>query len=217
MLMYNLFYLMQENQTNTVAGTYPASGNIGSQTNPLTGYYNFTPVVLNNLTVNNANPTGNVTVVGGWQGINMLPGVTAHQGSNFHAYIDYNCSLQPVGYVFDPADYKRPDINPDATSETSPPTDGPIAKPYSDVVSHYPNPITSQVTFEFSVETSGKCSLEIFDISGKKTKTLFQNLSFEQGSYSIPFELSDLTNGVYLYTLTRGNKQVTKKLVKQNN
>jgi len=217
MLMYNLMYLMQANQMNTVSGTYPASGNIGSQTNPLTGYYNLTPVFLNNLLVNNANPTGNVTVVGGVQGIHMLPSVIAHQGSNFHAYIDYTCSLMPENYIFRPGDYKRPDINPAATSETNPSADGSIAKTYSDAVNHYPNPITSQVTFEFSVETASKCTLEIFDISGKKIKTLFQNISFEQGSYSVPFELSDLTNGVYIYTLTRGDKQVTKKLVKQNN
>lgn len=76
---------------------------------------------------------------------------------------------------------------------------------------NYPNPFNPETTIEFDLDQSAKVVLEVFDITGRKVRTLVDdNRLF--GKYTIRFNARDLASGVYLYRLRTGNTMVTKKL-----
>jgi hypothetical protein len=74
---------------------------------------------------------------------------------------------------------------------------------------------TNNLPFILKVNNA-QAFLEIFDLYGKKIKTLFINKEIEAGDYTIPYDLSELGEGMYLYSLTVGSDKVVKKLIKQS-
>lgn len=77
----------------------------------------------------------------------------------------------------------------------------------------YPNPAYDQLNFSLE-NNSNSLKLEVFDISGKKVKTKnFSNNSNE--SFNNFIDISDLKNGLYFCKFTSGNKQVTRRFVKE--
>lgn len=84
---------------------------------------------------------------------------------------------------------------------------------------NYPNPFNPSTTIEFTIPPMGTSeknlqhvTLEIFDILGRKVRTLI-NEPLAAGNYRKEFNASDLTSGVYLYRLRAGNFIRTKKMV----
>jgi Secretion system C-terminal sorting domain len=77
---------------------------------------------------------------------------------------------------------------------------------------NYPNPFNPQTSIEFSVPQKERVRITLFDISGKKVKTLLDE-NKQSGSYKTTFNLSDLASGLYLYRLQAGTVSLTKKLV----
>lgn len=78
---------------------------------------------------------------------------------------------------------------------------------------NYPNPFNPTTTINFSIPTSSKVSLKIYNTLGKEVATLVDGFR-NAGSYSIDFTAaSDLTSGMYFYTLTSDNFTATKKLM----
>jgi hypothetical protein len=76
----------------------------------------------------------------------------------------------------------------------------------------YPNPFNPETTIKFSLPQKEKVTLEIFDITGRLTKTLL-NSQLDKGTYSIKFNGERLASGIYFYRLSAGNFRVTKKLI----
>lgn len=76
---------------------------------------------------------------------------------------------------------------------------------------NYPNPFNPETTIEFDLDQSARVVLEVFDITGRKVRTLVDdNRLF--GNYTVRFNALDLASGVYLYRLRSGNSMITKKL-----
>jgi photosystem II stability/assembly factor-like uncharacterized protein len=78
---------------------------------------------------------------------------------------------------------------------------------------NYPNPFNSMANVKVQMLKQGFVELKVFDISGKLVKTLLkQNLY--SGEHKVSFNTSDLTSGVYFYTLfVDGNRVDTKKAI----
>lgn len=82
----------------------------------------------------------------------------------------------------------------------------------------YPNPISSSAEFTYYNSASGKILLEVYNILGKKVKTLV-NEKQTAGAHSIKWSGNSdsnakLSNGCYFYTLTfEGKKVATSKLI----
>ncbi|HOP50162.1 MAG TPA: choice-of-anchor A family protein [Ignavibacteriales bacterium] len=77
---------------------------------------------------------------------------------------------------------------------------------------NYPNPFNPGTKISFEIPTSGNVVLKIYDINGKEVSTLI-NKFMSAGSYSVDFNASDLTTGVYFYRLSLGNSIMTKKMI----
>ncbi|HSW56357.1 MAG TPA: YCF48-related protein [Ignavibacteriaceae bacterium] len=78
---------------------------------------------------------------------------------------------------------------------------------------NYPNPFNPSTTIQFSLPKSGDVTLKIYDILGREVATLL-NETKNAGSYSVTFNASGLSTGIYFYQLSVGNEfRQTKKLV----
>ena len=78
---------------------------------------------------------------------------------------------------------------------------------------NYPNPFNPTTTINFSIPKSSIVSLKVYDALGKEVATLVNEFK-NAGNYSADFTAtSNLTSGIYFYTLTSENFTSTKKFM----
>lgn len=77
---------------------------------------------------------------------------------------------------------------------------------------NYPNPFNPSTKINFSIPTSEKVTLKIFDITGKEVTTIV-NETLNAGSYTFEFNESNLSSGVYFYRLSVGRFNKTQKMI----
>jgi hypothetical protein len=77
---------------------------------------------------------------------------------------------------------------------------------------NYPNPFNPSTSISFDVKNKGLVSLKVFDILGNEVATLV-NEDLNTGSYSIIFDASAYTSGVYFYELQSGSFRDVKKML----
>jgi hypothetical protein len=77
---------------------------------------------------------------------------------------------------------------------------------------NYPNPFNPSTKINYSVPKAGLVILKIYDMLGKEVSTLV-NESKNAGSYTIVFNGSNLSSGIYFYRLSSGKFTDTKKLI----
>jgi len=79
--------------------------------------------------------------------------------------------------------------------------------------SNYPNPFNPTTNLEFGISQLGFVSLKVFDVTGKEVAVLV-NETKTAGSYSVLFNASNLSSGIYFYKLeVNGNIIGMKKMV----
>ena len=72
------------------------------------------------------------------------------------------------------------------------------------VEQNYPNPFNSQTIISYSVPKRSFIQLKIYDVLGKEIKEI-ENGMKDAGNYSLTFDASELTSGIYFIRLTSGN------------
>lgn len=77
---------------------------------------------------------------------------------------------------------------------------------------NYPNPFNPETSIKFSLPKNSFVKLSIFDITGKEVAVLV-NEQLSPGSYETGFKAENLTSGIYFYSLTAGDYQITKKMM----
>ncbi|MCL4305610.1 T9SS type A sorting domain-containing protein [bacterium] len=84
------------------------------------------------------------------------------------------------------------------------------------LLQNYPNPFNPETTIPFALPVRSNVTLKVFDLLGREVATL-ANRSFEAGLHSVSWNGSDLSSGVYFYTLKAENGEQsfssTRKLV----
>ena len=76
---------------------------------------------------------------------------------------------------------------------------------------NYPNPFNPETIIEFAIPQQEYVTLNIFDITGQKIETLIEN-KLNPGNYEINWDASNYASGIYLYTLSVGERVVTKRM-----
>ena len=76
---------------------------------------------------------------------------------------------------------------------------------------NYPNPFNPTTTIDFTLPSNTFVSLKVYDLFGKQTALLI-NEQKEAGSYSLPFDGTNLASGNYIYVINAGGKVITKKM-----
>jgi aminopeptidase N len=77
---------------------------------------------------------------------------------------------------------------------------------------NYPNPFNPSTTISFSIPARASTTLVVYDILGNEITTLI-NEEREGGNYTISFDASDLTSGIYFYRLTSGGISQSRKML----
>lgn len=77
---------------------------------------------------------------------------------------------------------------------------------------NYPNPFNPSTTISYSIPKQSKVSLKIYDILGSEITELV-NGEKAVGSYKVNFDASNLSSGIYFYTLKTNNSVLTKKMM----
>ena len=77
---------------------------------------------------------------------------------------------------------------------------------------NYPNPFNPSTEIGYSVPVDGMVTLKIYDVLGKESATLVNELQ-KAGRFSILFDGSNFPSGVYFYKLSTGNFVGMKKLL----
>mgnify|MGYP001163452251 CR=1 FL=1 len=77
---------------------------------------------------------------------------------------------------------------------------------------NFPNPFNPETEISFSLAKSDNVTLKVYNILGSEVATLV-NEFLEAGKHTIKFNASDLTSGVYLYTIKSGNFTATRKMI----
>jgi hypothetical protein len=78
---------------------------------------------------------------------------------------------------------------------------------------NFPNPFNSTTNLKYKIEKNANIKLIVFDIRGKEITTLVNNKQ-TKGDYEVRFDGSNLSSGVYFYTLyVDGIRIDTKKMI----
>ena len=77
---------------------------------------------------------------------------------------------------------------------------------------NYPNPFNPTTVINYSLKNQSNVTLKVYNLVGQEVATLV-NTNQAAGSYHVTFDASNLTSGVYFYTLKAGNFVVTKKMM----
>ncbi|RPI17620.1 MAG: T9SS C-terminal target domain-containing protein [Ignavibacteriae bacterium] len=77
---------------------------------------------------------------------------------------------------------------------------------------NYPNPFNPSTNIKFDIAKEGMVKLNVYDISGNLVSTVV-NENYNAGSYSINFNASSLSSGVYFYKLETADFTAIKKMI----
>jgi hypothetical protein len=81
-----------------------------------------------------------------------------------------------------------------------------------DLAQNYPNPFNPATKISYDLPLDGKVSLKLYDMIGREVATLVNEVQ-TAGYYSVNFNGSSLSSGVYFYTITSNNFAATKKMM----
>ena len=83
----------------------------------------------------------------------------------------------------------------------------PVVTEPSSEIKIYPNPVTDFVKFEFDVPSTQMYTVEVWDLTGKKLKTLFYD-KLKEGEAMVTFNTTHLTSGTYFVVVKDENTAV---------
>lgn len=78
---------------------------------------------------------------------------------------------------------------------------------------NYPNPFNPTTYIEFSIPKDGNVSLKFYDILGNEVASYIDNGFLKAGTYNAEFTGTNLSSGVYFYTLSSKDFTETKKMI----
>jgi len=76
---------------------------------------------------------------------------------------------------------------------------------------NYPNPFNPTTNFNFVIPSSGPVTLRIYDLTGSKVATVIDN-EMLPGRYTVSFDASGYSSGIYFAELRSGNMRKRPKL-----
>jgi hypothetical protein len=79
---------------------------------------------------------------------------------------------------------------------------------------NYPNPFNPTTSIGYTIPDAGTVTLRVYDVLGRMVSTVVNEMK-SPGSYSVGWDASNLSSGMYFYRLEAGKYTATKKLVVQ--
>jgi hypothetical protein len=75
----------------------------------------------------------------------------------------------------------------------------------------YPNPFNPTTSIRFEIRSPANVEIEVWDLMGRKVRTLMEQTPYEPGTYQVPWNGTDdegrpVASGVYLYQIKAGSE-----------
>jgi hypothetical protein len=77
---------------------------------------------------------------------------------------------------------------------------------------NYPNPFNPSTMIKYSIAKDGFVNVSIFNLLGEKVATLV-NDNMKAGSYDVNFNASQLSSGIYFYSIESGEFKAVRKMI----
>ena len=79
-------------------------------------------------------------------------------------------------------------------------------------LNNYPNPFNPTTMISYTLPIDSKVVIKVYDILGREVETLVSDFK-TAGKYSVNFNASNLSSGIYFYSISAGNFHQTKKMI----
>ncbi|RNC85816.1 MAG: T9SS C-terminal target domain-containing protein [Balneola sp.] len=99
-------------------------------------------------------------------------------------------------------------ITPNTASVSNETGDDPIT---FELEQNYPNPFNPSTTINYTVASTGKVTLNVYNLMGQKVAELV-NATKAAGSYNVSWDASGAASGMYIYRLEAGGQTLTRKM-----
>ena len=76
-----------------------------------------------------------------------------------------------------------------------------------------PNPSSGVITLSYNLPFAMPVKIDLFDITGKKVKTLTEIGNQYAGKYNVSYNIGDLPNGIYMATLLTNDRKASAKII----
>lgn len=131
--------------------------------------------------------------------------------TNFVEGTQIDFAVAPLWYSF--GDYKLAPANLDSFGPVIDTATEDLVQPASFTLNqNYPNPFNPSTKIEFDVTSAGAATLEVFDILGRKVRTLIDG-NVSVGTQTVTFNAGGLPSGLYIYRLSAGENVQTRKML----
>ncbi|MBX7045476.1 MAG: T9SS type A sorting domain-containing protein [Ignavibacteria bacterium] len=143
-----------------------------------------------------------------WATLGFVNGNGTSNTQSSYSFSDNNLQTGKYKYRLKQIDYNGNFEYYNLASEIS------IGLPNSFVLKqNYPNPFNPVTKIEFALPLNSNVSLKIFDMTGREVARLINNEFRNSGSYSVEFNASNLSSGVYFYKIEAGSYTGIKKMM----
>ncbi len=148
--------------------------------------------------------------VGGiWENLNFVQGYGTTSDSHSYDYIDNLSDLNYRGKIY----YRLKQVDYDGSANYSS-TESVIFEPKPNdfaLDQNYPNPFNPSTSIKYSLPEGARVKLTIYDLLGNEVETLVDEFK-PAGTYSVKFNGSELTSGIYIYRMQAGDFVSTKRM-----
>jgi len=80
------------------------------------------------------------------------------------------------------------------------------------LIGNYPNPFNNSTSIEYALRSATHVTLDIYNLAGQKIETIV-NETQNRGTYSIQWDASRYSSGVYFYKLVTNDQVLTKRMI----
>jgi hypothetical protein len=143
-----------------------------------------------------------------WTKIGFVSGHGTTLAPQSYSFVDRSLS-------FGEYSYQIRQIDLDGTSEIFPPMNVTVGVTPEKAVlgQNFPNPFNPSTTINFVVPMTGHVEVRVYSVLGQEVATLFDGTAEGGKIHSAQFNASNLSSGLYFYTLTSHGKSETKRMI----
>jgi hypothetical protein len=87
-----------------------------------------------------------------------------------------------------------------------------VMLPQNYYLTNYPNPFNPTTIISYKISEKGQVNVSIYNMNGQLIDQLV-NQEMIPGSYSVTWNTSHVSSGLYFYKLAAGNQTITKKML----
>ena len=142
----------------------------------------------------------------GWTSLGFVQGNGTTTEAKQYSFIDNNVSAGNYSYRLKQIDF-------DGTFEYSNSVEVEVSTPsVYELAQNYPNPFNPSTSIKFNIPEAGNVKLIVYNLLGQEVNTLVNEFK-SAGSYTINFDATNLTSGVYLYKIEANGFVQTRKMM----